>query len=190
MATNMQQIMDALVVNQTLHSLIDIPDYREFLLSLTPEELKSFGDVLMKHAGAYLAYSEAKQKKAEEEFISKITKLYEDDPDLAKALARLIKGDFDKSKLSSFEMVIMPLPEKVECDCPNCSAEKCETEASTSTKKETVPQPERAPSPKRETVPQPERSTSPKSEPIPDHETGEDMEPDADYTGVEDDLSS
>lgn len=99
--------MEAQSVYQNIQQLASCDDYESFLSSCSSEQLSSFSSALDAHAKEFANFLAAKKEQSQNEFINKVSAAFSEDPEMAKALSRIIKGDFDKSKVIALGVQIM-----------------------------------------------------------------------------------
>lgn len=99
--SNVMSIMG--IINQLSSAEV----YEEFLNSCSEEQISAISSMLEAHANDFIAFMKAKQQKAQNEYADKVAAVFSDDPEMAKALSRLIKGDFDKSKVVAMGVQII-----------------------------------------------------------------------------------
>ncbi len=91
--------MAAKSINNLIKQLASADDYEEFLSSCSEEQLSSFNNVLEAHCNEFLGYLKAQKEKAQNKMVEKIQVAFSEDPEMAKVLSRIIKGEFDNSKV-------------------------------------------------------------------------------------------
>ena len=100
-------------VSQLVKQLSSNEDYEEFLSSCSEEQLSPFRNALVEHTKSYVQFTEAKKQKVQDGFIGKVSAAFADDAEMVRVLTRIIKGDFDHSKVLALGVQIaLPMDEE------------------------------------------------------------------------------